>query len=142
MAAYGQKRTFADPSLNHLVCPQQQRWRNRQAEGLSGLQIDGSKRLRYRPRGDEKKKTAAGKALLAAVVVRNGVRPSFVSRSSENPSRRYFFARAGPCTFSHTVVVMTILPSIEDRAGSLTMVSLRPSNLISRTDARCSPNSL
>src|SRR5713226_9847390 len=54
---------------------------------------------------------------------------------SEKPPRRYFFAGADACTFSHTVEVWLIFPSMADGAGSLTIVSLRPSILISRAEA-------
>src|SRR5260370_10317723 len=37
---YGQKRSFADPSLNHLVRAQQQFLRNGEPERLSGLHVD------------------------------------------------------------------------------------------------------
>jgi hypothetical protein len=83
-----------------------------------------------------RKKKAAGKTQPAAVVARNGVRLAFAVRSPEKLSRCYFFAGAAARTFSHTVVVVAILPSIADRAGSLTIVSLRPSILMSRTEAR------
>src|SRR5881396_3836951 len=46
---------------------------------------------------------------------------------------RYFL---GACTFSQTVVVTTILPSLVAGPGSLTIVILRPSILICRTAAR------
>src|SRR3989442_3063131 len=73
-------------------------------------------------------KKAAGKTLPAAVVTRNSVRLTFAVRSPEHLSRCYFFAGAAARTFSHTVVVVAILPSIADLAGSFTILSLRDSS--------------
>ena len=40
----------ADPSLDHLIRPLQERWRDRQAEGFGGLEVVG---LGAERRGEE-----------------------------------------------------------------------------------------